>query len=148
MRNARLGWRPRPPIYVRRPADWAGHQTGVRFRRHSRRQEPAWHTIRQTWPTQGSISLARYTTLLKQRFASAQQVTDQASTVTQLEVSVAGDKAAIFNAQTRLGYTTITSPIDGVTGIRNVDIVGLSIAVGFVVDDAIVTGRRGGEDLT
>jgi multidrug efflux system membrane fusion protein len=60
--------------------------------------------------------------LLKQGFASAQQVTDQASTVTQLEASVAGDKAAIFNAQTQLGYTTITSPIDGVTGIRNVDI--------------------------
>jgi membrane fusion protein, multidrug efflux system len=60
--------------------------------------------------------------LLKQGFASAQQVTDQASTVTQLEASVAGDKAAIFNAQTQLGYTTIASPIDGVTGIKDVDI--------------------------
>src|ERR1700704_2027834 len=44
-------------------------------------------------------NLGRYTPLLKQGFASAQQVTDQASTVTQLEASVAGDKAAIFNAQ-------------------------------------------------
>jgi len=60
--------------------------------------------------------------LLKPGFASAQQVTDQASMVTQLEASVAGDKAAIFNAKTQLGYTTITSPIDGVTGIRRVDI--------------------------
>ena len=68
------------------------------------------------------LNLGRYTPLLKQGFASAQQVTDQASTVTQLEASVAGDNAAIFNAQTQLGYTTITSPIDGVTGIRNVDI--------------------------
>jgi multidrug efflux system membrane fusion protein len=68
------------------------------------------------------VNLGRYTPLLKQGFASAQQVTDQASTVTQLEASVAGDKAAIFNAQTQLGYTTITSPIDGVTGIKNVDI--------------------------
>jgi len=68
------------------------------------------------------LNLGRFTPLLKQGFASAQQVTDQASTVTQLEASVAGDKAAIFNAQTQLGYTTITSPIDGVTGIRNVDI--------------------------
>ena len=36
--------------------------------------------------------------------------------------SIVSDKAAIFNAQTQLGYTTITSPIDGVTGIRRVDI--------------------------
>ena len=68
------------------------------------------------------VNLGRYTPLLKQGFASAQQVTDQASTVTQLEASVAGDKATIFNAQTQLGYTTITSPIDGVTGIKSVDI--------------------------
>jgi multidrug efflux system membrane fusion protein len=68
------------------------------------------------------VNLGRYTPLLKQGFASAQQVTDQASTVTQLEASVAGDKATIFNAQTQLGYTTITSPIDGVTGIESVDI--------------------------
>jgi multidrug efflux system membrane fusion protein len=67
-------------------------------------------------------NLGRYTPLMRQGFASAQQVTDQASTVTQLEASVAGDKAAIFNAQTQLGYTTIESPIDGVTGIQQVDI--------------------------
>jgi multidrug efflux system membrane fusion protein len=67
-------------------------------------------------------NLGRYTPLMRQGFASAQQVTDQASTVTQLEASVAGDKAAIFNAQTQLGYTTIASPIDGVTGIKQVDI--------------------------
>jgi multidrug efflux system membrane fusion protein len=68
------------------------------------------------------VNLGRYTPLLKQGFASAQQVTDQASTVTQLEASVAGDKATIFNAQTQLDYTTITSPIDGATGIKSVDI--------------------------
>ena len=72
--------------------------------------------------TNAQVNLGRYTPLLRQGFASAQQVTDQASTVTQLEASVAGDKAATFNAQTQLGYTTITSPIDGVTGIKNVDI--------------------------
>lgn len=72
--------------------------------------------------TNARTNLGRYTPLLRQGFASAQQVTDQASTVTQLEASVAGDKAAIFNAQTQLGYTTIASPIDGVTGIQQVDI--------------------------
>src|SRR6201994_2864586 len=49
------------------------------------------------------VNLGRYTPLLQRGFASAQQVTDQASTVTQLEAAVVGDKAAIFNAQTQLG---------------------------------------------
>jgi multidrug efflux system membrane fusion protein len=72
--------------------------------------------------TNARTNLGRFAPLLKPGFASAQQVTDQASMVTQLEASVAGDKAAIFNAQTQLGYTTITSPIDGVTGIKHVDV--------------------------
>ena len=66
--------------------------------------------------------LGRYSTLLKQGFATQQQVTDQTATVSELQAAIAGDKATIFNAQTQLGYTTITSPIDGVTGIQEVDI--------------------------
>jgi multidrug efflux system membrane fusion protein len=72
--------------------------------------------------TNAQVNLNRFTPLLKQGFASAQQVTDQASLVSQLQASVAADKAAIFNAETQLGYTTISSPIDGVTGIRRVDL--------------------------
>lgn len=72
--------------------------------------------------TNAQVNLNRYTPLMRQGFASAQQVTDQESQVTQMQASVAADKAAIFNAQTQLSYTTITSPIDGVTGIRRVDI--------------------------
>jgi multidrug efflux system membrane fusion protein len=67
-------------------------------------------------------NLQRYAPLEKQGFASAQQVTDQTSAVSQLQSSILSDKAAIFNAETQLGYTTIASPIDGVTGIRQVDI--------------------------
>ncbi len=67
-------------------------------------------------------NLSRYLPLLRPGFASEQQVTDQQAAVSQENAAVAGDKAAIFNAQTQLGYTTITSPIDGVTGIRRVDI--------------------------
>ena len=67
-------------------------------------------------------NLGRYVPLAKQGFASAQQVTDQSSAVSQLQAAILSDKAAIFNAQTQLSYTTITSPIDGVTGIRRVDI--------------------------
>jgi multidrug efflux system membrane fusion protein len=67
-------------------------------------------------------NLGRYTPLLKQGFATEQQVVDQAASVSELQAAVAGDKAAIFNAETQLSYTTITSPIDGVTGIKDVDI--------------------------
>ena len=67
-------------------------------------------------------NLSRYVPLLKQGFATAQQVTDQSGGGQRAAGAIASDKAAIFNAQTQLGYTTITSPIDGVTGIRRVDI--------------------------
>lgn len=67
-------------------------------------------------------NLGRYTPLLQQGFATSQQVDDQSSQVSQLEAAIISDKAAIFNAQTQLGYTTITSPISGITGIRDVDI--------------------------
>src|SRR5207248_1785630 len=67
--------------------------------------------------TNAQTNLGRYAPLMKQGFASEQQVTDQTSSVTQLQAAVLGDKAAIFNAQTQLSYTTITAPIDGVTGI-------------------------------
>jgi membrane fusion protein, multidrug efflux system len=72
--------------------------------------------------TNAQTNLGRYIPLEKQGFASSQQVTNQSSAVSQLQAAIIGDKAAIFNAQTQLGYTTITSPIDGVTGIRHVDI--------------------------
>jgi multidrug efflux system membrane fusion protein len=67
-------------------------------------------------------NLGRYMPLLKEGFATDQQVTDQASSVSELQAAIARDNAAIFNAKTQLGYTTITSPINGVTGIRRVDV--------------------------
>jgi membrane fusion protein, multidrug efflux system len=67
-------------------------------------------------------NLQRYAPLAKQGFTSAQQLADQASTVSQLEAAILSDKAWIFNAQTQLSYTSINSPIDGVTGIRRVDV--------------------------
>lgn len=67
-------------------------------------------------------NLGRNVPLLKQGFATPQQVAGQAATVSELQAAVTGDNAAIFNAKTQLGYTTITAPIDGVTGIRRVDV--------------------------
>jgi membrane fusion protein, multidrug efflux system len=76
----------------------------------------------QSHLTNAEANLGRYVPLEKEGYATQQQVSDQSSTVTQLEAAILSDKAAIFNAQTQLSYTTITSPIDGVTGIRRVDI--------------------------
>jgi multidrug efflux system membrane fusion protein len=67
-------------------------------------------------------NLSRYVPLLKRGFSTSQQVGDQASAVAQLQAAIASDQAAIDNARTQLSYTTITSPISGVTGIRRVDI--------------------------
>lgn len=72
--------------------------------------------------TNAQTNLSRYVPLAKQGFASAQQVTDQTSAVTQLQAAIFGDKAAISNAETQLSYTKITAPIEGVTGIRRIDI--------------------------
>jgi multidrug efflux system membrane fusion protein len=56
--------------------------------------------------------------------------------VAQLEAQVKQDQAQIDNARTELSYTTITSPLDGRTGMRQVDagnIVHASDPTGIVV---------------
>jgi membrane fusion protein, multidrug efflux system len=63
--------------------------------------------------------LARYTSL--KDFAAKQQVDTQQALVDQLTAQVAGDDAAIENAQTQLDYTTIKAPLSGRTGFRTVD---------------------------
>ena len=67
------------------------------------------------------VDLARYTKLAATAYTSAQQADTQKAAVAQLEAQVAQDQAQIDNARTLLSYTTITSPIDGRTGIRLVD---------------------------
>jgi membrane fusion protein, multidrug efflux system len=67
-------------------------------------------------------NLGRFVPLLKEGFSTPQQVADQEAGVAELQASIVADKGAIFNAKTQLSYTTITSPISGVTGIRKVDV--------------------------
>src|SRR3954463_6791304 len=67
-----------------------------------------------------TLDLQRYTKLGE--FATRQQTDTQRSTVAQLTAQVAADDAAIFNAQTQLGYTAIKAPISGVAGLRQVDV--------------------------
>jgi multidrug efflux system membrane fusion protein len=59
--------------------------------------------------------------LAPQNLASKQTLDSQHALVAQLEAQIKGDQANIDNARTQLSYTTITSPIQGKTGIRRVD---------------------------
>jgi multidrug efflux system membrane fusion protein len=65
--------------------------------------------------------LARYSSLASSSFASRQQVDTQNATVAQLQANIKGDDATIDAARLNLQFTSITSPIDGRTGLRLVD---------------------------
>ncbi len=66
--------------------------------------------------------LVRYSTLLQTNAASRQQVETQQASVEQMTAQLRVDQAQIDSAAKTLSYTIITSPIDGRTGIRNVDV--------------------------
>jgi multidrug efflux system membrane fusion protein len=66
--------------------------------------------------------LQRYSKLLQQNFTPEQQYATQVSTVAQAVAAGQNDEAAIKAAQLNVDYASIKSPIDGVTGIRQVDI--------------------------
>ena len=66
--------------------------------------------------------LERYTILAPQNLASQQVLDAQKATVSGLGAQIKGDQANIDNARTQLEYTRITSPIEGRTGIRKVDV--------------------------
>lgn len=67
------------------------------------------------------LDLARYKKLAAQAYTSAQTSDTQRATVAQLQAQVEQDQAQIDNARAQLSYCTITAPIDGRTGIRQVD---------------------------
>ena len=82
------------------------------------------------------IDLDRYERLAATNSINRQQADTQKALVAQLEAQVKSDQAAIDNAQAILGYTTIVAPIDGRTGIRQVDegnIVHASDSTGIVM---------------
>jgi multidrug efflux system membrane fusion protein len=67
------------------------------------------------------LDLTRYDKLAKTQYTTAQQADTQRSMVAQLEAQVRQDQAQIDSARTNLSYTTITVPVSGRTGIRQVD---------------------------
>lgn len=82
------------------------------------------------------VTLQRDAALLKDKIVSQQDYDTQKAVVDQLAAAVQADQAAINNAKVQLGYTTITSPLDGRTGIRQVDqgnIIHANDSNGFVV---------------
>ena len=67
-------------------------------------------------------NLDRYTSLQQKGYASTQLVETQNAQSAQLQAMVKSDEGVIEQAQTNLSYTKLTAPIDGVSGIRQVDI--------------------------
>jgi multidrug efflux system membrane fusion protein len=67
-------------------------------------------------------NLTRYTTLGDKGWATPQLVETQQAQVGELQAAIKTDKALIEAAQVQLSYTRLTSPIDGVVGIRQIDV--------------------------
>lgn len=72
--------------------------------------------------TNAQANLQRYLPLLAKGFATPQLVDTQKALVGQLAAAVKSDEAVIESAKVQLDYTRMTAPIDGVTGIRQLDI--------------------------
>lgn len=66
-------------------------------------------------------NLDRYVPLAKKGYATSQLVDTQKAQLAQLRATVKADEAIIEQARTNLSYTQLASPIDGVTGIRQID---------------------------
>jgi len=85
-------------------------------------------------------NLTRYRGLQAQNLVAGQQVEDIAGQVGQFEGSVKIDQAQIESAQLQLDYAQVKAPLDGITGVRQVDagnIVHQSDPNGLVVITAI-----------
>src|SRR5260370_33209084 len=67
-------------------------------------------------------NLGRYTPLLNRGYATPQLVDTQKAQIAQLQATAKADQALIEAANVQLSYTRLTSPIDAVTGIRQIDI--------------------------
>lgn len=85
---------------------------------------------------QARATHARGQQLHAHELLSTQDLEAQAATVATLEASTRADRAAVDRARLDLAYTRVVSPIDGQTGLRQVDpgnLVGASDANGLVV---------------
>jgi membrane fusion protein, multidrug efflux system len=67
-------------------------------------------------------NLGRYMKLQNKGFATPQLSDTQKAQVAQLQSAIKADEALIEQAEVQLGYTRLTSPIPGVTGVRQIDV--------------------------
>ncbi len=72
--------------------------------------------------TNALANLDRYTSLAKTGDATPQLLDTQKAQVSQLQNAVKSDSALIDAANVQLSYTRLTSPIEGIVGIRQIDI--------------------------
>src|SRR6202021_41096 len=67
-------------------------------------------------------NLTRYTTLGEKGWATPQLLETQKAQVGQLQAAIKADQALIDAAKVQLSFTRLTSPIEGVVGIRQIDV--------------------------
>jgi multidrug efflux system membrane fusion protein len=67
-------------------------------------------------------NLGRYTELQSKGYATPQLSDTQKAQVAQLQSAIKADEALIEQAEVQLSYTRLTSPISGVTGVRQIDV--------------------------
>jgi len=67
-------------------------------------------------------NLTRYTTLGQKGWATPQLLETQQAQVGELQAAIKADQALIDAAKVQFSYTRLTSPIDGVAGIRQIDV--------------------------
>ncbi|HEY2748163.1 MAG TPA: efflux RND transporter periplasmic adaptor subunit [Polyangia bacterium] len=79
------------------------------------------------------INLERYRTLASGKLVAQQQVDDQAALAGQAEGAVHADEAQAETAKLNIDYAHVRSPLDGITGVRQVD-------AGNIVHAADTTG--------
>jgi multidrug efflux system membrane fusion protein len=72
--------------------------------------------------TNAEANLTRYNKLGVQGWATPQLVETQNAQVGQLQAAIKTDQALIDAAKVELSYTRLTSPIEGVAGIRQIDV--------------------------
>jgi multidrug efflux system membrane fusion protein len=72
--------------------------------------------------TNAIANLNRYAPLYKEGWATSQLLDTQKAQVEQLANAVKSDQALIDAANVQLSYTKLTSPIEGIAGIRQIDV--------------------------
>ena len=87
--------------------------------------------MRRCW-ARPKLDVARYTPLAKTKAVSQEQLDDAVQANLMAKAAVVADKAAVETARLNLGFTRITSPVDGVAGVAQAqigDLVGPNTAV-------------------